>query len=75
MARKNGKNKRPNEGVRVLTDAAERDGGAGRCPAMKRKRYERQMRVGPREVTLPKRQRPGGYVPPDLPVRYIPEPF
>ncbi len=29
----------------------------------------------PREVKLPKRQRPGGYEPPDLPLRYIREPF
>jgi polyphosphate kinase 2 len=28
-----------------------------------------------REITLPKRQRPGGYVEPDLPLRHIPEPF
>jgi polyphosphate kinase 2 len=28
-----------------------------------------------RDVTLPKRQRPGGYVQPDLPLRYIPAPF
>ncbi|HEY6378053.1 MAG TPA: polyphosphate kinase 2 [Candidatus Dormibacteraeota bacterium] len=28
-----------------------------------------------REVTLPKRQRPGGYVKPDLPLRYIATPF
>ena len=27
------------------------------------------------DVTLPKRQRPGGYVEPDLPLRYIPAPF
>ena len=27
------------------------------------------------DVTLPKRQRPGGYVQPDLPLRYIPTPF
>jgi len=31
--------------------------------------------LGPRDVTLPKRQRPGGYVEPDLPLRYIPVPF
>jgi polyphosphate kinase 2 len=29
----------------------------------------------PPQVTLPRRQKPGGYVPPDLPLRYIPEPF
>ena len=28
-----------------------------------------------RDVTLPERQRPGGYVEPDLPLRYIPTPF
>jgi hypothetical protein len=28
-----------------------------------------------KDVTLPKRQRPGGYVEPDLPLRYIPTPF
>jgi polyphosphate kinase len=28
-----------------------------------------------RDITLPKRQRPGGYVQPDLPLRYIPTPF
>jgi hypothetical protein len=28
-----------------------------------------------RDITLPKRQRPGGYVEPDLPLRYIPTPF
>jgi polyphosphate kinase len=28
-----------------------------------------------KDVTLPKRQRPGGYVDPDLPLRYIPTPF
>jgi polyphosphate kinase 2 len=28
-----------------------------------------------RDITLPKRQRPGGYVQPDLPLRHIPEPF
>jgi polyphosphate kinase len=28
-----------------------------------------------RDITLPKRQRPGGYVEPDLPLRHIPEPF
>jgi polyphosphate kinase len=27
------------------------------------------------EVTLPKRQRPKGYVEPDRPLRYIPTPF
>jgi len=29
----------------------------------------------PRDVTLPTRQRAAGYVPPDLPLRYIPAPF
>ena len=29
----------------------------------------------PRKVTLPRRQGPGGYLAPDLPLRYIPEPF
>jgi polyphosphate kinase len=29
----------------------------------------------PREITLPKRQRPEGYVQPRLPLRYIPTPF
>jgi polyphosphate kinase 2 len=29
----------------------------------------------PRDVTLPKRQRPGGYRRPDLPLRHIPTPF
>jgi polyphosphate kinase 2 len=28
-----------------------------------------------RDITLPRRQRAGGYVEPDLPLRYIPEPF
>ena len=28
-----------------------------------------------RDITLPKRQRPGGYVEPDLPLRHIPTPF
>jgi polyphosphate kinase len=28
-----------------------------------------------RDVVLPKRQRPRGYVEPDLPLRYIPTPF
>ncbi|HTQ92020.1 MAG TPA: polyphosphate kinase 2 [Streptosporangiaceae bacterium] len=28
-----------------------------------------------REIKLPRRQPPGGYVPPDLPLRHIPEPF
>jgi polyphosphate kinase 2 len=27
------------------------------------------------EVTLPKRQRPGGYVEPEMPLRYVPTPF
>ena len=28
-----------------------------------------------RDITLPKRQRPGGYVEPDRPLHYIPAPF
>ena len=28
-----------------------------------------------RDITLPRRQRPGGYTEPDLPLRYIPTPF
>jgi len=28
-----------------------------------------------RDITLPKRERPGGYAEPDLPLRYIPTPF
>ena len=28
-----------------------------------------------RDITLPKRQKPGDYLPPDLPLRYIPTPF
>ena len=28
-----------------------------------------------RDIALPKRQRPGGYVEPDMPLRYIPTPF
>jgi polyphosphate kinase 2 (PPK2 family) len=28
-----------------------------------------------RDITLPKRQRPGGYADPDLPLRHIPTPF
>ena len=28
-----------------------------------------------RDITLPKRQPPGDYPPPDLPLRYIPTPF
>jgi hypothetical protein len=28
-----------------------------------------------RDITLPKRQDPGGYVQPDLPLSYIPTPF
>ena len=32
-------------------------------------------RSPPRDITLPKRQRADGYVPPDLPLRYIPTPF
>ena len=31
--------------------------------------------LAPRDITLPKRQRADGYVPPDLPLRYIPTPF
>jgi polyphosphate kinase 2 len=31
--------------------------------------------LAPQDVTLPKRQRAGGYVQPDLPLRYIPAPF
>ncbi len=31
--------------------------------------------LAPRDVTLPKRQQPRGYVEPDLPLRYIPTPF
>ena len=31
--------------------------------------------LAPRDITLPKRQRPGGYVEPDLPMRHIPTPF
>ena len=31
--------------------------------------------LAPRDVTLPRRQRPGGYVEPDLPLRYIPTPL
>jgi polyphosphate kinase 2 (PPK2 family) len=31
--------------------------------------------LAPRDVTLPKRQHAGGYVEPDLPLRYIPTPF
>ena len=31
--------------------------------------------LAPRDVTLPKRQRPRGYAEPDLPLRYIPAPF
>jgi polyphosphate kinase len=31
--------------------------------------------LAPRDIKLPKRQRPGGYVEPDLPLRHIPEPF
>jgi polyphosphate kinase len=29
--------------------------------------------LSPRKVTLPRRQKPGGYVEPDLPLRYVPE--
>jgi hypothetical protein len=28
-----------------------------------------------KEIALPKRQRPGGYVEPDIPPRYVPTPF
>jgi hypothetical protein len=31
--------------------------------------------LAPRDITLPERQRPGGYVEPDLPLRHIPAPF
>jgi polyphosphate kinase len=31
--------------------------------------------LAPRDIKLPKRQRPGGYVEPDLPLRHIPTPF
>ena len=31
--------------------------------------------LAPRDITLPKRQRPGDYVQPDLPLRNIPAPF
>jgi polyphosphate kinase len=31
--------------------------------------------LAPRDITLPKRQRAGGYVEPNLPLRYIPTPF
>jgi polyphosphate kinase 2 len=31
--------------------------------------------LAPRDITLPRRQRPGGYVEPDLPLRHVPEPF
>jgi polyphosphate kinase 2 len=31
--------------------------------------------LAPRDVTLPKRQHAGGYIEPDLPLRYIPTPF
>ena len=31
--------------------------------------------LAPRDITLPKRQRPGGYVEPDLPLHQIPTPF
>ena len=31
--------------------------------------------LAPRDITLPKRQQAGGYVEPDLPLRYIPTPF
>jgi polyphosphate kinase 2 len=31
--------------------------------------------LAPRNITLPRRQRADGYVPPDLPLRYIPTPF
>ena len=32
-------------------------------------------RAGPPGLTLPKRQKDGGYVQPDLPLRHIPTPF
>ena len=31
--------------------------------------------LAPSDVRLPKRQRPGGYLEPELPLRYIPTPF
>ena len=31
--------------------------------------------LAPRDITLPKRQRPGGYAKPDLSLRHIPTPF
>jgi polyphosphate kinase 2 len=31
--------------------------------------------LAPRDIVLPRRQRPGGYVEPDLPLRHIPTPF
>jgi polyphosphate kinase len=31
--------------------------------------------LAPRDITLPRRQRPSGYVEPDLPLHYIPTPF
>jgi polyphosphate kinase len=31
--------------------------------------------LSPRDITLPRRQRPGGYTEPNLPLRYIPAPF
>ncbi len=31
--------------------------------------------IAPRDIKLPRRQPPGGYVEPDLPLRYIPTPF
>jgi polyphosphate kinase 2 (PPK2 family) len=31
--------------------------------------------LAPRDITLPKRQQPDGYAPPDLPLRRIPTPF
>ena len=31
--------------------------------------------LAPRDITLPRRQRPGGYTEPSLPLRYIPAPF
>ena len=51
--------------VRV-SSAAARQAGAGPPAKMKRKEYQREMRV---------RQQACGYTEPDLPLRYIPTPF
>jgi len=93
--------------VRASSAAARQAAGAGQPPEMKRKEYEREMRVlhaelvamqddkkrgrlniishllsqvpykplAHRDITLPKRQRSGGYAEPDLLLRYIPTPF